>query len=802
MFRNYLLTALRKNFGKASSLAFPRSFPSLRLGRKNKTYSFLNIFGLAIGIACAGLILLWVEAELNYDQYPKRDFVYEVRTNQTHNGLIRTFTSTPGVLAEAMKADIPGIVSTCRARYAQSLFSLDDKSVYESAMYTDPSLFSMLSLDFIQGNKETAFQDLSSVVLTEKMAQQFFGTTDVVGKVLKMNSKDNFRVTGVIRDLAKNSTLKLDCLIPFATFEKDNDWLKFWGANGITTYIELTPSANLAAINRQLDGFIRKKSADKSAAQPVIIGMKDWRLRNDFVNGQRAGGRIEYVRLFTFIACIILLIACINFMNLATARSEKRAREVGVRKVLGAQRSRLILQFISESVFLSALSVTLGAMLISLLLPAFNLLVRGHLSLGLDQPLHTLSLLGISLICGLVAGSYPALYLSGFNPVQVLQRLKTKDGAVTFTRKTLVVVQFSISIFLIVSTVIVYRQVQHIKTRNLGYNKDHLFDIRTSKTLVNNYAAIQQDLLQTGVVEKTALSDMENLSTSNNTTGFSWPGKDPNSNPLISIRNINPDYLTTMGMQLIDGRDFKIDPNQDSLSAMITEALAKMMGTGSAIGKSLFIDDKHYTVTGVVKDYIYGDFYGKPDPVVFFSHPDKARFFYVRIKPDIPSEKALAAIGGVLKKDNPGYPFDYSWVDDKFNAQFTAESLIGKLSGLFAVLAIFISCLGLFGLAAYTAEQRTREIGIRKVLGASVTSITRLLSKDFLKLVIISNLIALPLAAWLLSRWVSSYAYHISISWWMFALAGVASLLIALVTVCFQSVKAALMAPVKSLRSE
>ena len=441
-------------------------------------------------------------------------------------------------------------------------------------------------------------------------------------------------------------------------------------------------------------------------------------------------------------------------------------------------------------------------MLISLLLPLFNILVKEQLTLGLGQPLHLLSLLVITLTCGLVAGSYPAIYLSAFNPVKVFKSLRAKDGGAAFIRKSLVVLQFSISIFLIVSTVIVYKQVQHIKTRNLGYNKENLFDIRTSGQLIKNYAAVRQDLLQTGFVENAALSNMENLNISNNTTGFSWPGKDPNSKILISVRMINKDYIKTMGMQLMDGRDFKTDPAQDSSNVIITEALARMMGEGSAVGKLLTFGDGHNKVVGVVKDYIYGDFYGKPDPVVFFSHPDETRFFYVRIKPGAQYDKAMAAIGAVMKKDNPGYPFDYSLVDEKFNAKFTAESLIGRLSGLFAALAIFISCLGLFGLAAYTAEQRTREIGIRKVLGASVSGITRLLSKDFLKLVIIANFLSLPLSAWLLSRWLDSYAYRIAISWWMFAVAAVASVFIALVTVGFQSVKTALTPPVKSLRSE
>ncbi|MBS1603442.1 MAG: ABC transporter permease [Bacteroidetes bacterium] len=783
MLRNYLLAALRNIW-------------------KNKTYSFLNIFGLAVGVACAGLIFLWVEAELGYDPFPKKEFVYNVRTNQTYNGAIRTFNSSPGPLAAAMQAEIPGIVRTCRTREKKILFSVGDKSVYENGMYADSTLFGMFSMHFLEGGVSSAFRDLNSVVISETMARHFFGTVNgVIGRTMRVNDNENFTVSSVFRDFPLNSTVRPDYVIPFGSFEKDNDWLKYWGANGLSTFVELSPSADPAKVNRQLKGFIRQKSEQKAGAQPLLIGMKDWRLRNEFVDGKQSGGRIQFVRLFTYIACIILLIACINFMNLSTARSQKRAREVGVRKVLGAERGRLIGQFIGESILLSILSVVLGALLIGLVLPAFNLMVKEELFLGIGQPLHIMSLLAIALVCGLVAGSYPALYLSGFNPVHVLKRLTTKDGGAETTRKVLVVAQFAISIFLIVSTIIIYRQVQHIKSRDLGYNKDNLLDLRTSPTLLNNYEAVKQDLLQTGAVESTALCDMENLDISNNTSGYSWPGKDPNASVLISIRNINHDYIKTMGMQLIDGRGFRDDFSQDSGKVLITQALAKMMGQGSAVGKYLKSNNGNDQVIGVVKDYVYGDFYGRPDPVVFYSQP-RPGYFYIRLRQEVTTEKALAAIGGVLKKDNPGYPFDYSWVDDKFNAKFTAESLIGKLSGLFSALAIFISCLGLFGLAAYTAEQRTREIGIRKVLGASVTGITGLLSKDFLKLVILSNVLALPLAAWALSRWLDSYAYRIAISWWMFAAAAITSVLIALATVGFQAVRAALMSPVKSLRSE
>lgn len=785
MFKNYHRTTLRNLW-------------------KNKTYGFLNLFGLAIGIACAGLIFLWVESELSVDSmFPKKENIYLVYTNQIYSGVTRTFDDTPGPLAPAMQSEIPGIKNTCRTTWDKPMFSIGDQGIYEGGMYAEPSLFNIFSLSFVQGNAKDAFRELYSVVITEKMAKHFFGNEqDLIGKTLKMNTRQNYTVSGVIRDLPENSSLKLDWIAPFQVYLNDNDWLKNWGANALITYAELSPNADVPAINTRLKDFIQKKSPD-AGGHPVLFAMKDWYLRNDFKDGKLSGGgRIEYVRLFTAIAWIILLIACINFMNLATARSEKRAREVGVRKVLGAGRQWLIIQFIGESIFLSTLSVFLGLILISLLLTPFNLLVGEQLTIGLNNPVHLLALVGITLTCGVVAGSYPALYLSSFNPIYVFKGLKIKNGAASFTRKSLVILQFTVSIVLIISTIIVYRQVQHIKNRDLGYNKDHLLDIPVTGNMKKNYASIKQDLLNTGIVENTALARVESIYTSYNTTGFDWEGKDKTKPLLISIRSISPEYISTLGMHIVEGRDFKSDADLDSAHVLITETMARIMGKGSPLGKNISDGYKSFTVVGVVKDYVYGDMYGKPDPVVFYPFPDEARFLYVRTKANTNPDKALALIGAVIKKDNPAYPFTYQFVDDQFNARFTAESLIGQLSGIFASLAIFISCLGLFGLAAYTAERRTREIGIRKVLGASVTGITRLISKDFLRLVLVSNLIAIPLAAWIMFRWLQNYEYRITISWWIFAAAGILSMLIALLTVSFQSIKAALSNPVKSLRSE
>ena len=770
---------------------------------KNKTYSFLNIFGLAIGVACAGIIFLWVEYELSYDNsFPNKDRICQIKTNQTYGGVTRTFQSTPGKLGPALTKDMPGIASASRMSSTKTLFAIGDKSIYETGFYTDSSFFPMFSIEFLEGGSKDAFQGLNSVLISEKMAKQFFGTDrNIAGRTLKVDNKEDYRITGVFKDLPVNSTLQFDWISPFAIYAKSRDWLKYWGANGPRTFVQLAPGADFNTVNRQLSGFIHSKD-NTVTTQAILFAMKDWRIRNNFVDGKQSGGRVEFVRLFAIIACIILVIACINFMNLATARSDKRAREVGVRKVMGAAKGALISQFIGESLVMSVISVGLGLSIIALVLPSFNNLVDKQMGLGLDRPIHLVALVVIALFCGLVAGSYPSLYLSSFSPIRVFKGLKMTGGGATIIRKTLVVFQFTISITLLISTVLVYQQVQYIKSRDLGYDKENLLDIAVVGNIPTNFSAIRQDLQNTGLVENAALCNTESLGTANNGTGYSWDGKDPNTTILVSYRTITPEYFATRGMKIVEGRNFRSDFKTDSTNVMITETLAKLMGKGPAIGKILRSGDQPFTVVGVVKDYVYGDMYGKPDPVAFFANPGEADFMYIRIKKQAGTEEALAKIAEVMKKDNPAYPFNYSFVDDQFDTVFKSESLIGSLSKIFATLAIIISCLGLFGLSAFTAERRTREIGIRKVLGATVAGITGLLSRDFLKLVILSNLIAFPLAWWVMKNWLLNYAYRISISLWVFAAAAIAAIAIALFTISFQSIRAALSNPVNSLKNE
>lgn len=775
---------------------------------KNKTYSLLNIFGLAIGLAVTCLIFLWVEDEVNFDNNNlKKDRIYMCMNNWPYEGNYSTFRSTPGQLGPAIKAEITGVANTCRKTDGKRtvLIQVGERTMYSPGNFADSSLFSIFTIPFVQGNAKDAFKDLYSLVITEKTSKKFFGDDkSVVGRTVKVDNQQDYTITGVIKDLPENSSLQFEWIAPFEVYYKDNHYLDNWNNNNPITYVELNKNASLDAVNKQLYGIIKKR-VPATIVSTWLFSMNDWHLRNDFENGKLTGrGRIQYVRMFTLIACIILFLACINFMNLATARSEKRAREVGVRKVLGSRKRALVYQFLGEALTMAALAVLISTLITFLVLPAFNLLTKKELSLGLNNPWHIAFLVVVSLTCGLVAGSYPSLYLSSFNPVSVLKGLKLKAGSAGFIRKGLVILQFTISVVLIIGTIIIYQQIQHVKSRELGFNKSNLLVMDMKGDMAKNYTLIKQDLLNTGVVENVGLTDHETIYGGNNTSGFSWEGKNPNAQILVSVRGVSPEFLSTCDIKLIAGRQFNSNPAIDSQNVIITESMAKVMNMKEVLGAYIRDGDSKLQVVGIVKDFMYGNMYGTPTPLLFYAQANYEREsnMYVRIKNHTDLEQVIAKIGAVIKKDNSVFPFDYRFVDDEFDRLFLNEMLVSKLSRIFAALAIIISCLGLFGLAAYTAERRIREIGIRKVLGATISGLTGLLVKDFLKLVLVSCLLAFPIGWWAMHSWLQNYQYRIDISWWVFLLAGSVAALIALFTISYQAIKAALMSPVKSLKTE
>lgn len=771
---------------------------------KNKGYSFLNIFGLGVGIACAAFIFLWVEDEVTFNHYFSNiKNLYKVKDQQTYDGKTFTFDATPGPLAKGMKADIPGIKQTARSTWGdRMLFSIGDKNIYQQGNYVDSGFLTMFQLQFVKGNAASAFKQLYSIVVSEKMANTLFNTTDVIGKTLKVNNKDNFTVTGVIKDLPENVSFRFDWLSPFKINEDRNQWLQGWGSNGIITYAELEPNANVDAINKKLYGYIQTKQ-EGTIAKMMVYPMERWRLYDSFDNGKEIPGRIKYINLFSTIAWIILVIACINFMNLSTARSEQRAREVGVRKVMGAGKLKLVTQFIGESIFMSFVAGIFAVVLMYIFIQPFNTLVDKHMAINLFSPVHLGAILAIVFLAGIIAGSYPAFYLSSFNPIMVLKGLKLKTpGGAGFIRKGLVIVQFTVSVVLIISTIIIYQQITHAKNRNLGYNKEGLVYFYLQGNLKAHFEAVRQQLLATGDVENVALSRNQVLELGSNGGGWNWPGKEQSKDILITNEAVSPEYVNTMGMKLVDGRDFSSDIKSDSSNVIINESLAKLMNQKTTVGTVLSNGDYKVTVKGVIKDFVYNDKYGPSAPLILFADTSNTYTCSIRFKTNKDIAKALDKTEAIVKRANPGYPFEYKFVDEEFGKLFKTETLVGKLASVFAVLAIAISCLGLFGLAAYTAERRTREIGIRKVLGASETSLAALLSKDFLLLVGFSCIIAFPLSWYLMHKWLEDFAYRINISFWIFIAAGLMALLIALLTVSYQAIRAALANPVKSLRAE
>lgn len=776
---------------------------------KHRAFGFLNIAGLSIGIACAACILLWVEDEVTYDHnLTQRNYLFRVMQNEKNDRGINTY-NTPGELAGALTAEVPGIRNSGRISWRMDeLAVVNDKKIKTSGLYADPSILSMYSLHFLRGDPRTALAQPQAVVISQSLARACFGDANPIGQTINMNAGQAYSVDGlytvtaVFSDLPANSSFHFQWLTPYTTWEEANTWLKGWTNPMAETYVLLDPSASQAAVGQQLAHFLAGKvSGAKNTL--MLWNANDWHLRDKFVNGVATDSALRYVRLFSIIAAAILLIACINFMNLSTARSEQRAKEVGVLKVVGAGRGSLIGKFIGEAMVLSFLAVGLAIALVYLLLPAFNILVHKRLHVDILAPAHIFSLLAIAIGTGLIAGSYPAFYLSSFNPIYVLKglKIKTSGGAIAI-RKGLVITQFTASVGLIIGTVIIYQQVQHIKDRDLGYTRNNLVYLDLHGNMKDHFEALKTKLLATGAVENAAVSLHDALHVHSVSGGLTWQGKDPHLNVPVHGNDVSTGYIETMGMKIIDGRDFYSTPGLDSGNVIINESMAKLMGKEGRVGSILSIRQANFHVVGIIRDVVYNNVYGSSMPLVLYYHPQYPTVMALRFKANANLPQALAKTAAIVTAESPDQPFAYRFADEDFDALFTAETLIGKLAGIFAILAIFISCLGLFGLAAYTAERRVKEIGIRKVLGASVQGLTGLLLKEFVQLVSVSCLIAFPLAGWLLYGWLQNYEYRTPIHWWVFGLAGVLALAVALITVSFQAIRAALANPIKALRSE
>lgn len=775
----------------------------------NKTFSILNIAGLVAGIACSALIFLWVEYYATFNHsIPNLNNIYNVKNTQTYGENTYTFSATPFKAKDALLQQFPGVDNASRFNDIAATVSLSDKNLSQKGAYADSAVLKMFSLPVIKGSANSALNDISQIAISEKLAKTYFGNEDALNKTLMVDNHP-YKVSAVYKDIPENVQFNgVDFLLPYQNFYDQNKNGDSWGNNVTDTWVQLNPKANVNAINSKLKKLVKKNNPE-STNELSLYPLKRMTLYGVFINGKEdaSRGQIEYVKMFSVVAFIILIIACINFMNLSTARSEKRAKEIGLRKVLGSARTDLIVRFLSESLTVSYIAVVIAAVIVAIVLPAFNTLIGMHLQLNILSLLHILFLIIIGAVCGLIAGSYPALYLSSFNPIRALKKQITKNaGNVSFVRTGLVVVQFAISTIIIIAVILVYQQIQHAKSRDLGFNKDNVLYVSTTPTLLKGFNSLKQNLLNTGNISVVSLGSHSPMSMYSNGGGLNWEGKNANEDVLVTFVNTDMDYLKTFGIQLKDGRGFSANPESDSSNIIINESLAKIMGKQGRVGGQLWSGDDQKgaaTIIGITKDFVYNNITeAHPAPLLFGNQPSAANSIFIRLKPTNNLGSVIPKIQSIFRNADATVSFDYHFIDKDFEQKFKAIQFTGSLATIFGAIAIFISCLGLFGLSAFIAEQRTKEIGVRKVLGANVYHIVLLLSKEFVRLVVISFLIAFPIAWWAMNKWLENYEYHTSLSWWMFAAAGIVALLIAIATISFQSIKAAIANPVKSLRTE
>jgi ABC-type antimicrobial peptide transport system permease subunit len=770
---------------------------------RNKGFSLTNLLGLTIGITCIILICLWVQDELTYNKFHKKyDNIYQVMANRNFNNQIFTDPNMVLPLAKNLEQGYPQIKHAVVTSYSEPhVLAVKDLKLKKQGLTVSNAFFEVFTWRFIEGSPESAIIDPSSIVLTKSAAIALFGQEEPLNKTIRIEDQENVQVTAIIEDIPGNSTLQFDYIRPFKTNEPYyRDAMNNWNSSSWTVFLDLVPGANISQVNRVINEVERAHNNGDRVSEYFVFPMSKWRLYSDFKDGKNIGGMISYVRLFSIIAVIILLIACVNFMNLSTARSEKRAKEVGIRKTLGSGRKQLVLQFFFESMILAVASFILSVIAVYLLLPSFNQLVNKTLSLDIAQPLFWAGMLGVVLFTGVCAGSYPALYLSSFNPTKVLKGTFLAGRAAILPRRILVVGQFVISILLISATVVVYRQIQHVKSRDMGYNANNLVMIPAGEAINKSFAVLKNELLKTGDISSVTRSFSPITEVWWKTPAPDWPGKPANANLIVSAMSADVDFTKTMAIKMAEGSDFTGMPS-DSSAMILNKAAVAAMQLKNPVGTQLTYR-KTYTVIGVTENVVQESPFRPVEPMMIMYNGDNGNYVNVRLKNGVKPQDALQKMEVLFKKFNPAFPFEYQFVDKEFNRKFLTEELISKLTTIFAGLAIFICCIGLAGLASFTIEKRIREIGIRKVLGASVESLLMLVSKEFLKLVLLAFVIAVPIAWWFMNNWLQNYDYRVTISFWIFGIVGGIIMMLTLVVVILNTLKAALNNPVKSLRTE
>ena len=779
---------------------------------KNRASSFINIGGLAVGMAVAMLIGLWIWDELSFDKYHQNyDRLAMVMQSETASGSISTQSAIPlpldAELRKSYGSDFKHIAICSWTE--QHVLNVGDKNVSYRGNFMGAEAPEMFTLKMLAGSRQ-GLTDRSSILISQSVAKALFGGSDAINKIIKLDNKDAFKVSGVYEDLPANTTLHdLAFIGPWDYYINTPDNRRSptdWGDNSLFMYVQVADNADMANVSARIHNtkYDNMDPADRKY-KPVMFlqPMSKWHLYSEFKSGVNTGGAIQYVWLFGIIGVFVLLLACINFMNLSTARSEKRAKEVGIRKAIGSLRGQLVYQFYCESMLIAVLAFVLSLALMLLILPYFNSVADKQLSILWNKPVFWLAGIGFTLFTGIVAGSYPALYLSSFRPDKVLKGTFKTGRFAAMPRKVLVVLQFTVSVVLIIGTIVVFKQIQFAKNRPIGYNRNGLVDIEvTNEDLHKNFTAVNADLLKSGAVSQTAESSSSTTGVNNDRGDIIWKGKDPSLSDYFGQINVSFNYGKTVGWQFVQGRDFNTAFVSDSSAVVLNEAAVRYMGLKAPVGEILKVGKKYLTVIGVIKNMVMESPYDPVKQTIFRIGYGAFDHVIFRINPSRSAHEGLAAIAAVCKTYSPSVPFSYKFVDDEYAAKFATEQRVGSLATGFAILAIFISCLGLFGMAQFMAEQRTKEIGVRKVLGATVLGLWSMLSKDFVRLVVISLLIAIPTAYYLMNNWLQHYTYRSELSWWIFAATAAGAIMITLATVSYQSIKAAMMNPVKSLKTE
>ncbi len=777
---------------------------ALRNIRRQKGYSFINIAGLAIGMACCILILLWVQDELSYDRFHENaGDIYRVIQDIKFADHDTTWAITQGPLGPSLKADFPEIINATRITGRGFRLTYGDKSFDEALRMADGSIFEMFTFPLVKGDPATALSDPHSIVITEEMAEKYFGEEDPLGKTIKADNQWDFQVTGILKKVPRNSHLQFDFLIPFIFGRELNYTVDNWRNSQFRTYVQLKNGVPVQEVIQKISGYLYEKPTLEKDAKLNLQPLTRIHLYSNY-EFDSAHGDITYVTIFSIIAFFILFIACINFMNLATAKSGNRAKEVGMRKVAGAHKTDIVRQFYGESILLAFIALLVALTIVWLLLPTFNNLAAKELSMGVSGNIVVLlGLLGITLLTGVISGSYPALFLSAFQPVKILKGSLQSGSKGSVFRKILVVFQFALTILLIVCTIVVYNQLNYMRNMKLGYNKEYMIYKGMRGDVRAKFDSVKNELLQNpNILGVTASSSVPTYGYTFSNSLWRWEGQDPNEETLMRAVFVDLDYFKTFGMEIVEGRSYSKEFPTDATEAiMVNEEAVRVMGMESPIGKRLSIGDNNLKIIGVVKNYHFRSLRQEIDPLILICLPNQCGVLFARLK----SENMPETIGymeNIWKEFAPGHPFNYRFLDEALDDLYRSEQRIGTILRYFSILAIFISCLGLFGLASFMAEQRTKEIGIRKVLGASVSNIVLLLSREFTKWVLLANIIAWPVAYYAMYKWLQSYAYSTNIALWSFILSGVIALVIATVAVSYQSIKAAVTNPADSLRYE